>query len=112
MTEEQLDFEQGEIGPDLFRAACNMGLESLVSKHRDPRRSPEALDQSEEPAARRKSIHRQQVEHNNRNEAEDHGNNFLGDVKLPARHVISIGRLITHGVPHGFCAVHLIRLKF
>ena len=21
------DFEQGEIGPDLFRAACNMGLE-------------------------------------------------------------------------------------
>jgi bifunctional non-homologous end joining protein LigD len=28
-------FEQGEIGPDLFRAACNMGLEGLVSKHRD-----------------------------------------------------------------------------
>jgi bifunctional non-homologous end joining protein LigD len=25
-------FEQGEIGPDLFRAACNMGLEGLVSK--------------------------------------------------------------------------------
>jgi ATP-dependent DNA ligase len=24
------DFEQGEIGPDLFRAACNMGLEGLV----------------------------------------------------------------------------------
>ena len=24
-------FEQGEIGPDLFRAACNMGLEGLVS---------------------------------------------------------------------------------
>ena len=23
---------QGEIGPDLFRAACNMGLEGLVSK--------------------------------------------------------------------------------
>ena len=22
-------FEQGEIGPDLFRAACNMGLEGL-----------------------------------------------------------------------------------
>jgi hypothetical protein len=58
------------------------------------------------------SIHRQQVEHNNWNEAEDHGNNFLGDVKLPARRVISIGCLITHGVPHGFCAVHLIRLKF
>jgi bifunctional non-homologous end joining protein LigD len=28
-------FGQGEIGPDLFRAACNMGLEGLVSKHRD-----------------------------------------------------------------------------
>jgi bifunctional non-homologous end joining protein LigD len=36
-------FEQGEIGPDLFRHACLMGLEGLVSKHRDrpyPRRSP------------------------------------------------------------------------
>ncbi len=29
------DFEQGEIGPDLFRAACNFGLEGLVSKRRD-----------------------------------------------------------------------------
>jgi ATP-dependent DNA ligase len=28
-------FEVGEIGPDLFRAACNMGLEGLVSKRRD-----------------------------------------------------------------------------
>ena len=28
-------FERGEIGPDLFRAACNIGLESLVSKRRD-----------------------------------------------------------------------------
>jgi bifunctional non-homologous end joining protein LigD len=28
-------FEQGEIGPDLFRAACQMGLEGLVSKRRD-----------------------------------------------------------------------------
>jgi ATP-dependent DNA ligase len=28
-------FEQGEIGPDLFRAACNMGLEGLVSKRAD-----------------------------------------------------------------------------
>ena len=25
-------FEQGEIGPDLFRAACDLGLEGLVSK--------------------------------------------------------------------------------
>jgi bifunctional non-homologous end joining protein LigD len=29
------DFEQGEIGPDLFRAACNMGLDGLVSKRQD-----------------------------------------------------------------------------
>jgi bifunctional non-homologous end joining protein LigD len=28
-------FEQGEIGPDLFRAACDMGLEGLVSKRQD-----------------------------------------------------------------------------
>ena len=28
-------FEQGEIGPDLFRKACEFGLEVLVSKHRD-----------------------------------------------------------------------------
>jgi len=28
-------FEQGEIGPDLFRAACRMGLEGLVSKRLD-----------------------------------------------------------------------------
>ena len=30
-------FEQGEIGPDLFRHACLMGLEGLVSKHRESR---------------------------------------------------------------------------
>jgi ATP-dependent DNA ligase len=28
-------FEQGEIGPELFRAACGMGLEGLASKRRD-----------------------------------------------------------------------------
>jgi bifunctional non-homologous end joining protein LigD len=28
-------FEQGEIGPDLFQAACRMGLEGLMSKRRD-----------------------------------------------------------------------------
>jgi bifunctional non-homologous end joining protein LigD len=28
-------FEQGEIGPHLFRKACEFGLEGLVSKHRD-----------------------------------------------------------------------------
>jgi bifunctional non-homologous end joining protein LigD len=29
------DFEQGGIGPDLFRQACKFGLEGLVSKRRD-----------------------------------------------------------------------------
>jgi bifunctional non-homologous end joining protein LigD len=29
------DFEQGEIGPELFRHACLMGLEGLVSKLKD-----------------------------------------------------------------------------
>ena len=28
-------FEEGEIGPDLFRHACLMGLEGLVCKHRE-----------------------------------------------------------------------------
>jgi ATP-dependent DNA ligase len=45
-------FERGEIGPDLFRAACRMGLEGLVSKHREralSRRPPEALGEGEEP---------------------------------------------------------------
>jgi bifunctional non-homologous end joining protein LigD len=28
-------FEQGDIGPELFRAACDMGLEGLVSKRRE-----------------------------------------------------------------------------
>jgi ATP-dependent DNA ligase len=28
-------FERGEIGPDLFQAACRMALEGLVSKHKD-----------------------------------------------------------------------------
>jgi bifunctional non-homologous end joining protein LigD len=28
-------FEEGEIGPELFRAACDMGLEGLVSKHKE-----------------------------------------------------------------------------
>jgi len=29
------DFEQSEIGPDLFRKACEFGFEGLVSKRRD-----------------------------------------------------------------------------
>jgi hypothetical protein len=36
-------FEQGEIGPDLFKAACDMGLEGMVSKRADrPHFGPEA----------------------------------------------------------------------
>jgi ATP-dependent DNA ligase len=48
-------FESGAIGPDLFRAACDMGLEGLVSKRADrPYRWPlAALDQGEEPHASR-----------------------------------------------------------
>ena len=38
-------FEQGEIGPELFQAACRMGLEGLVSKRRDrPYRSGPSKD--------------------------------------------------------------------
>jgi bifunctional non-homologous end joining protein LigD len=29
------EFEQGEIGPDLFRHACLLGLEGLIPKRRD-----------------------------------------------------------------------------
>jgi hypothetical protein len=68
---------------------------------------------SEEPAAPQNVLgdvswtpkvnSRQQVEHDdNWSEAEDHGNNLLGDKKFPAHRVLSIGCLITHGVPHGF----------
>ena len=34
-ADSQLFRSQGEIGPDLFEAACNMGLEGLVSKRAD-----------------------------------------------------------------------------
>jgi bifunctional non-homologous end joining protein LigD len=33
-------FEPGEIGPDLFRKACEFGLEGIVSKRRDRRYIP------------------------------------------------------------------------
>jgi bifunctional non-homologous end joining protein LigD len=45
-------FEQGEIGPDLFRKACEFGLEGLVSKRRDRsyrRRHVAELAEGEEP---------------------------------------------------------------
>ena len=34
------EYEQGEIGRDLFRVACNMGLEGIVSKRRDRAYAP------------------------------------------------------------------------
>lgn len=37
-------FEPGAIGPELFRAACEMGLEGLVSKHRERRYRPRTCD--------------------------------------------------------------------
>jgi bifunctional non-homologous end joining protein LigD len=47
-------FEQGEIGPALFRKACEFGLEGMVSKRRDRAyrggRYP-LLDQGQEPEA-------------------------------------------------------------
>ena len=48
------DFEQGEIGPDLFRHACLMGLEGMVSKHRESLYRGgrfRSLDQGQEPGA-------------------------------------------------------------
>jgi len=47
-------FERGEIGPDLFRSACRMGLEGLVSKHPErpyQSRQIEALGEGQEPEA-------------------------------------------------------------
>ena len=48
------DFEQGEIGPDLFRHACLMGLEGLGVEAEGSAvssRSIAALGQGQEPAA-------------------------------------------------------------
>ena len=48
------DFEQGEIGPDLFRHACLMGLEGHrleAPREQLPRRPVRSLDQGQEPAA-------------------------------------------------------------
>ena len=43
--------EQGEIGPDLFSAACNMGPEGMVSKRADWPYAPAGrrIGSSEEP---------------------------------------------------------------
>jgi bifunctional non-homologous end joining protein LigD len=62
--------ERGEIGPDLFRAACRMGLEVLVSKRRDrpyqagrskhwikvKNRQPPAVDRVMEPPGRQRGF--------------------------------------------------------
>jgi hypothetical protein len=48
-------FERGEIGPDLFRAACQMGLEGWcpIVVTGLSRRSVNTLDQGEEPESPR-----------------------------------------------------------
>jgi ATP-dependent DNA ligase len=51
-------YERGAIGPDLFGAACKMGLEGLVSKHRERRYRPRTcawikVKNREHPAFRR-----------------------------------------------------------
>ena len=35
------EYEQGEIGRDLFRVACSVGLEGIVSKRRDCAYAPQ-----------------------------------------------------------------------
>jgi hypothetical protein len=49
------DYEQGEIGPELFRKICEFMWEGIVSKRRDRpyKRSVTPSDQGEEPAASR-----------------------------------------------------------
>jgi len=52
-------FEAGEIGPDLFRAACNLGLEGLVSKRRDrPYRAGRSPDWVKMKNRKHPAIHR------------------------------------------------------
>jgi hypothetical protein len=50
-------YEQGEIGPDLFEAACNMGLGAWCRSVRIALsgRTVEGLDQDQEPQASRLS---------------------------------------------------------
>jgi bifunctional non-homologous end joining protein LigD len=54
-------FEQGEIGPDLFRAACGMGLEGLVSKRADrPYRAGRSKDWIKVKNRKHPAMHRVQ----------------------------------------------------
>jgi bifunctional non-homologous end joining protein LigD len=57
------DFEQAEIGPDLFRKACEFGLEGLVSKRRDrlSRGDITALGQGQEPGSSRDPTRQRRV---------------------------------------------------
>ncbi|WP_349631014.1 hypothetical protein [Bradyrhizobium liaoningense] len=52
-------FEPGAIGPDLFRAVCEMGLEGLVSKHRERRYQPRTCDWIKIKNRRRPAMSRQ-----------------------------------------------------
>jgi hypothetical protein len=46
------DHEAGAIGPRLFEQACKMGMEGIVSKHRDRTGRIAALDQGQETPSR------------------------------------------------------------
>ena len=55
-------FEQGEIGPDLFRAACGMGLEGMVSKRADrPYRAGRSPDWIKVKNRKHPAMHRVKV---------------------------------------------------
>src|ERR1700740_1934498 len=55
-------FEQGEIGPDLFRAACGMGLEGMVSKRADrPYRAGRSPDWVKVKNRKHPAMHRVKV---------------------------------------------------
>ena len=55
-------FEQGEIGPDLFRTACGMGLEGMVSKRADrPYRAGRSPDWIKVKNRKHPAMHRVKV---------------------------------------------------
>jgi ATP-dependent DNA ligase len=53
-------FETGEIGPELFRAACNIGLEGMVSKRNDrPYRAGRSRDWIKVKNGKHPAMHRE-----------------------------------------------------
>jgi bifunctional non-homologous end joining protein LigD len=58
------EFEQGEIGSDLFRKVCEFGLEGLVSKHRGrPYRGGRSLHWIKVKNRKHHAFHRVQKAH-------------------------------------------------